>query len=232
MALDPSTRGPPARAIKHQPRYIRHRALGTKWSAPRLMQPREVEDCSFSRAQTPKFPGALGRRRGVPRAAGVFRVSLWDGPLAHEGSKTGQGGPKTPRDRPKTPKMASRRPKRPRRRPKRAPRGLTREPRDARIVEFLWKFHYYFLCPALLSTLGERGTFYWRDAREFTAAGKPPTTPSRPPGVDLSERRGAALLAAQTKACASQANASKVTQTLGAVQRRGEPLGPEGVVPP
>jgi len=75
---------------------VRHRALGAKRSAPRLMQPRQVEDCSFSRAQTPKFPGAPGRRRGVPRE-----------PLGRSSRRRGlQNGPRRPRDAQRSPKDA------------------------------------------------------------------------------------------------------------------------------
>ena len=103
---------------------IRHRALGTKWSAPRLMQPREVQNCSFLGAQTPKFPSASGR-------LGNRRVSLWDAPLAHEGPKTGQGRLGGPSRRSKRAqsrrKIALRRPRWPPDGPRRlqdAPRGL------------------------------------------------------------------------------------------------------------
>ena len=116
---------------------IRHRALGTKWSAPRLMQPREVEDCSFLRAQTPKFPGALGRFRGFPRGPpeGDFltpltRIVASDPPLeapdkpqetpgAFRLSKMAQGASKT----------VPRRPKRPPRRSQDGPRGPQDGPR-------------------------------------------------------------------------------------------------------
>ena len=117
---------------------IRHRALGTKWSAPRLMQPREVQNCSLLRAQTPGFPGAAGRGWALPgfvayasgtvfsptrapkraKAASEGRPDDRKGPRADERSLSdAQDGPQTAPEASKTPQWASKRP------PKRAPRG-------------------------------------------------------------------------------------------------------------
>ena len=117
---------------------IRHRALGTKWSAPRLMQPREVEDCSFLRAQTPKFPGASGRFWALPGASGRFRgfprgppegdfltpltrIVASDPPL--EAPDRPQDTPEPSRGPQRSPKGLQSGPKRPQRGPKRLQDG-------------------------------------------------------------------------------------------------------------
>ena len=54
---------------------IRHRASGTKWSAPRLTAVLLCccsQECSFSRGQTPEVPGALGRSWALLRFLAWF----------------------------------------------------------------------------------------------------------------------------------------------------------------
>ena len=99
---------------------LRHRALGTKWSAPRLMQPRKVEDCSFLRAQTPKFPGALGRCRALPGFPAWASGGRFFG-TPHEDRGL--------RPAPRGPRQAARDPRGPQEDLKGAPRGFKAAPR-------------------------------------------------------------------------------------------------------
>ena len=77
---------------------IRHRASGTKWSAPRLTAVLLCcccsQDCSFLRGRTPGVPGAPGSSRALSGGPGVCRVGLRDGDPASKGPLTGQDGPK------------------------------------------------------------------------------------------------------------------------------------------
>ena len=84
---------------------IRHRALGTKWSAPRLMQPREVEDCSFLGAQTPRFPGASGRSRALLGCSAWASGTVPSPTRAPKRAKTAPGGRP---DRPRGPRVDER----------------------------------------------------------------------------------------------------------------------------
>ena len=151
------------------------------------MQPREVQNCSFLRAQTPRFPGALGRSRALLGALGVSRVSLRDGPLAHEGPKTGQGRLGGPSRRSKRAqsrrKIALRRPRWPPDGPRglqNAPRGLQEAFQEGPKKQKSWLFSGFLKVFEVLAILVSRRSKTAQEAPNILPR-RPKRRPRRPP---------------------------------------------------
>ena len=151
------------------------------------MQPREVQNCSLLRAQTPGFPGAAGRGWARLGASGVRRVRLRDGLLAHEGSKTGQGrlgGPSRRSERAQNRrKIALRRPRWPPDGPRGlqdAPRGLQEASQESPERQKSMLFHWFLQVFWVLAILASRRFKTAQEAPKI-APRRPKRRPRRPP---------------------------------------------------